>query len=78
MSIITAILYKHDKLMAKKGLWRTKEATLLLLPWLMGGLGGFVGIYAVRHKTQHWYFPLNNVLALVVQASIFISLAILL
>ncbi len=78
MSLITAIVYKHDKVMAKKGLWRTKEKTLLILPWLMGGLGGFIGIYAVRHKTQHWYFPLNNVLALIVQASIFISLAILL
>lgn len=78
MSVITAIAYKHDKVMAKKGLWRTKEATLLILPWLMGGLGGFVGIYAVRHKTRHWYFPLNNVLALIVQASIFICLAILL
>ncbi len=78
MSLITAIAYKHDKVMAKKRLWRTKEKTLLILPWLMGGLGGFIGIYAVRHKTQHWYFPLNNVLALIVQASIFISLAILL
>lgn len=78
MSIITAIAYKHDKVMARKGLWRTKEKTLLILPWLMGGIGGFLGIYAVRHKTHHWYFPLNNMLALIAQASIFISIAILL
>lgn len=78
MSLITAIAYKHDKAMARKGLWRTKEKTLLILPWLMGGIGGFLGIYAVRHKTQHWYFPLNNMLALIAQASIFISIAILL
>ena len=78
MSLITAIAYKRDKILAKRGLWRTKEKTLLILPWLMGGIGGFFGIYAVRHKTQHWYFPLNNLLALIVQASLFISLAILL
>ena len=78
MSMITAIAYKYDKVMAKKGLWRTKEKTLLILPWLMGGIGGFLGIYVVRHKTRHWYFPLNNMLALIVQASIFISISILL
>lgn len=78
MSMITAIVYKRDKVMAKKGLWRTKESILLLLPWLMGGLGGFLGIYSIRHKTRHWYFPLNNMLALIVQASLFISIAILL
>lgn len=78
MSLVTVIAYKNDKVRAKKGLWRTKESVLLLLPWLMGGLGGFMGIYSIRHKTQHWYFPLNNVLALIVQASIFISVAILL
>ena len=78
MSIITVIFYKNDKVRAKKGLWRTKESVLLILPWVMGGLGGFMCIYTVRHKTQHWYFPLNNVLALIVQASLFISLAILL
>ena len=78
MSFITAIAYKRDKMLAKKGLWRTKEKTLLILPWLMGGFGGFLGIYAVRHKTRHWYFPLNNMLALIAQASLFISLSILL
>ena len=78
MSLITAIVYKRDKMLAKRGLWRTKEKTLFILPWLMGGIGGFLGIYAVRHKTQHWYFPLNNMVALIVQASLFISLAILL
>ncbi|MCM1131641.1 MAG: DUF1294 domain-containing protein [Roseburia sp.] len=78
MSFITAIAYKRDKMLAKRGLWRTKEKTLLILPWFMGGIGGFLGIYAVRHKTQHWYFPLNNMLALIMQVSLFISLAILL
>ena len=78
MSLVTVILYKNDKVRAKKRMWRTKESLLLILPWLMGGLGGFMGVYSIRHKTQHWYFPLNNVLALITQAALFISLAILL
>ncbi len=78
MSLVTVILYKNDKVKAKKRMWRTKESLLLILPWLMGGLGGFMGVYSIRHKTQHWYFPLNNVLALITQATLFISLAILL
>ena len=71
MSIVTLLAYKIDKTKAKKGKWRTKEKTLLILPWLMGGVGGIFGIYSVRHKTNHWYFPLNNVLALIVQFALF-------
>ena len=71
MSIVTLLAYKIDKTKAKKGKWRTKEKTLLILPWLMGGIGGVLGIYSVRHKTNHWYFPLNNVLAIIVQFAIF-------
>ena len=77
MSVITLFAYKIDKSKAKKGSWRTKEKTLLILPWLMGGLGGIIGIYGVRHKTNHWYFPLNNVLALIVQFAALISIYIL-
>lgn len=76
MSLLTVFFYKIDKEKAKRGQWRTKEKTLLLLPWLMGGIGGFLGVYVVRHKTRHWYFVLNNVFALIVQGSIFISLLI--
>lgn len=77
MSLMTMIFYKVDKTKARQGKWRTKEKTLLILPWLMGGFGGFVGIYGIRHKTRHWYFVMNNVFALIVQISIFISIYIL-
>ncbi len=78
MSLLTAFFYKLDKEKAKRGQWRTKEKTLLLLPWLMGGVGGFLGVYVLRHKTRHWYFVFNNVLALILQGSILICMIVLL
>ena len=77
MSIITLFMYKLDKAKAKKQKYRISEATLLILPWLMGGIGGLLGIYSLRHKTKHWYFPLNNVMALIVQFAVFASIYVL-
>ena len=77
MSFITMLAYKIDKVKAKKNKYRTKEKTLLILPWLMGGIGGFIGVYFIRHKTKHWYFVMNNVLALIIQFSIFACIIIL-
>ena len=45
-----------DKRRAKKDLWRIKETTLFLPVLLGGGVGGILGMKALRHKTQHWYF----------------------
>lgn len=77
MSIVTLFMYKLDKAKAKKQAYRISEATLLILPWLMGGIGGLLGIYSVRHKTKHWYFPLNNVLAIIAQFALIVSLYVL-
>lgn len=45
-----------DKAKAKKGAWRTPEATLFLFAFLGGGIGTTVGMHTFRHKTKHWYF----------------------
>ena len=78
MSIVTILLYSIDKKRAIKNKWRIKEAVLLIFPWLMGGIGGFVGIYGIRHKSKHWYFVLNNFVAIVAQFALFSSIIILL
>ncbi len=41
-----------DKQKAKKGEWRTPEATLMSLVVLGGGIGGIAGMYMFRHKTK--------------------------
>ena len=77
-SVLTFYAYALDKRRAILKKRRIPEKTLLILPWLMGGLGGFLGIYVVRHKTRHWYFPLHNMLAFLTQGSLLIALSILL
>lgn len=66
MSIITFILYAIDKKRAIKNKWRIKEATLLLSSFLLGSIGGLIGMYGLRHKTQHWYFVVVNFLSLII------------
>lgn len=45
-------VYALDKLRARKGWWRTSEATLLWMAALMGGLGALSAIHLLHHKTR--------------------------
>lgn len=45
-----------DKKKAKAGKWRVPEATLFAFAVCLGGIGCTLGMYAFRHKTNHWYF----------------------
>ena len=47
-----------DKSKAKRGKRRISEAALLTASFLMGGVGGLLGMLICRHKTKHWYFCL--------------------
>jgi uncharacterized membrane protein YsdA (DUF1294 family) len=66
MSLITYVLYRKDKVQARKNLWRIKESTLLLMSLFLGALGGLLAMYQYRHKTKHWYFVVFNWLFLAV------------
>lgn len=67
MNVIAFALMGIDKMKAKAGKWRIKEATLFLFTALFGGLGGTAGMLFFRHKTKHWYFKLGFPALLVVQ-----------
>lgn len=56
-----------DKLKAKKNLWRIPEKTLFLVAALGGSVGSLLGMYLVRHKTQHLTFTLGMPLILALQ-----------
>ena len=72
MSVITLLFYIVDKGKAKRHAWRIPEAVLLGLSWLMGSLGALIGIYGFRHKTNHWYFPVNTFVSLLVHIALFV------
>ena len=76
LSIIAFIAYGVDKRKAKKGKWRTKEKTLLLLSFLGGAFGGFPAMLVFHHKTkgEHWYFTVVNLLGLMIHTTLLILL----
>ena len=76
LSIIAFIAYGVDKSKAKKGKWRTKEKTLLLLSFLGGAFGGFPAMLVFHHKTkgEHWYFTVVNLLGLMIHITLMILL----
>ena len=56
VNLVSFTLYGLDKLKAKKGLWRIRESTLLLIAVLGGSLGALLGMEVFRHKTKHAKF----------------------
>ena len=60
-------LMLFDKWKARKNRWRIPEATLMGIAALGGSAGSLLGMYTVRHKTQHPKFTLGLPLILAVQ-----------
>lgn len=69
INLITFITYGVDKLKAKKGYWRIPESTLLLLAFVGGSMGAWLGMQAFHHKTLHKKFKLGIPLILMVQVA---------
>ena len=61
------LLMLADKFKAKKNLWRIPERTLFLVAILGGSIGSLLGMYTVRHKTQHFKFTFGMPLILALQ-----------
>jgi len=69
-NIVTFFLYYSDKRKAEKKQWRIKERTLILVAFLMGGLGALLGMYLLRHKTQHTSFKVLVPIGLVINLAV--------
>lgn len=64
------LLMLVDKQKARKGAWRTPEATLLTVAALGGSIGAIAGMYIFRHKTRHLKFSLGLPLILITQLAL--------
>jgi uncharacterized membrane protein YsdA (DUF1294 family) len=53
LSIVLLFLMYNDKQKAIKKEWRIAEKTLFIVAIAGGAIGGVLGMYLFRHKTQH-------------------------
>ena len=56
INAVAFFVYGIDKLKARKGRWRISEATLLLLAFVGGSIGSWLGMKVWHHKTMHLKF----------------------
>ncbi len=75
-SLVALALYGADKRRAKRGAWRIPEKVLLGISFLCGAPGALLGMKLFRHKTQHVYFYVVNILGLLWQAALLVWLFI--
>ena len=67
MNLFTFILFGTDKRLAKKRQPRIRNFTLFLFSALGGSIGGLLGMFVFRHKTNKVYYLLGLPLILVLQ-----------
>lgn len=77
INLITLLAMYMDKQKARKRKWRIKEGTLIILGALGGSIGGIIGIYAFRHKTQKLRFTLGFPVILITEVLVAIVLFVL-
>ena len=65
-NLIVFCVYGLDKYKAQQDKRRIPEKTLLLLAFLMGGLGAFLGMRVFRHKTKHSLFVIGVPICLLI------------
>ena len=74
INLVAFALYYIDKQKAKRNKWRIKESVLLGVGFFGGAVGALAAMKLFRHKTQHFYFYVVNVLGLIVFAGlVFVS-----
>ena len=74
INLFTFFMMWLDKRKAKKGKWRIPENTLLLLVILGGGIGGIIGMYAFRHKTQKAKFVIGFPVVLICEILLIVAI----
>ncbi|MDR0918019.1 MAG: DUF1294 domain-containing protein [Oscillospiraceae bacterium] len=74
INFLGIVLTIHDKRAARRGAWRVKERTLLLVSVLGGSVAMLITMRIIRHKTKHLKFMLGIPAIIVVQFSIAVLL----
>lgn len=70
INLVSAVVTVADKSKAKRGKWRVKERTLLLLSALGGSIGMYLTMHIIRHKTKKLKFMLGIPLIFLAEAAL--------
>ena len=70
MNIMAFAMYGLDKYYAKRDKWRISEKNLLLVAYLGGSVGAYMGMKTFRHKTKHAKFTIGVPVAIVLHIAI--------
>ena len=62
----------YDKRAARKGAWRIKERTLLLVAAIGGSVAMILTMRIIRHKTQHAKFMVGIPVIIILQIAVFV------
>ncbi len=68
VSMVSMIVTVSDKEHARKGAWRVRESTLLILAAMGGSAAMLFTMLVIRHKTKHIQFMWGIPLMMVFQA----------
>lgn len=74
MTVVGFAIMGIDKRKSIKKAWRIPERTLILIAFLGGGIGSFLGMYMFRHKTKHSSFVILLPVAAVIYVIIILKL----
>ena len=66
INFLTFLLYVIDKRRAKRGKWRISENILIFFTLACGGIGAFLGMSLIRHKTRKIKFKIAVVIGIVI------------
>ena len=73
INVVAFVVYGVDKYKAKRGRWRTPEATLLGLAAIGGSIGAWLGMKVWHHKTMHKKFQYGVPLILIAQIALVVA-----
>lgn len=77
MSIVALLLFIIDKNLARRGAWRISEAALWFFTVFFGGVGSFVGMHLMHHKTRHTNFRIGVPICALLQLAALATLIVL-
>ena len=75
VNLIAFCMMGIDKRKARRKAFRIPESTLFIMALIGGSIGAIAGMYAFRHKTQHWYFVWGMPAILILQLAVILWLS---